>query len=159
MIVLGIDPGTRVCGYGVIEIVAPGRFRYLECGVLTANDSSSERRIGEIAQSLQELVSEMRPAAVAVEDVFTRKNPRSALALAQARGAVLAVAGMARVPVYSYPAPVVKKAVTGHGRATKEQVARMVQSLVGLRSTPRADAADALAIALTHGLRSPVDLK
>jgi len=159
VIVLGIDPGTRVCGYGVIEVMAPGRFRYLECGVLTAAGESAEFRIGEIARSLQELVVEMRPLALAVEDVFTRKNPRSALALAQARGAVLAVAGMSELPVYSYPAPVVKKAVTGHGRATKEQVARMVQSLVGLRSTPRADAADALAIALTHGLRVPSDFK
>jgi crossover junction endodeoxyribonuclease RuvC len=86
---------------------------------------------------------------VAVEDVFSHVNPRSALALAQARGMVLAVAGMAGLSVYSYPPSVVKQTVTGRGRASKEQVALMVQGLVGLRRPPRSDAADALAVAIT----------
>ena len=154
MIILGVDPGPRVCGYGLIEVVDPGRYRYVECGVLTASERNpAEHRIGEIARCLEEVMTEMKPSVVAVEDVFTRKNHRSALIVAQARGAVLAVAGMAEIPVYSYPAPVIKKAVTGHGRASKDQVAKMVQSLIGLRTTPRSDAADALAIALTHALR------
>jgi crossover junction endodeoxyribonuclease RuvC len=87
---------------------------------------------------------------VAVEDVFAAVNVRSALALAQSRGTVLAVAGVAGLPVYSYAPAVVKKTVTGRGRASKDQVARMVQVLVGLRRVPRADAADALAVAITH---------
>jgi len=154
MIVLGIDPGTRFCGYGVVDAGVPGQCRYIECGVLSAPESmSAELRIGEIARSLVEVVEELAPVAIAVEDVFTRKNHRAALVLAQARGMVLAVAGLSRLPVFSYPAPVIKKAVTGHGRAPKEQVAKMVQTLVGLRTTPRVDATDALAVAVTHSLR------
>lgn len=154
MRVLGIDPGSRICGYGVIA--TSGRsYAYVECGVLTGRaDAPPEERLGEIARSLLEVVRELEPAALAVEDVFTHQNPRSALALAQARGAVLAVAGMAGLPVFSYPPAVVKKTVTGRGAASKDQVTRMVMSLIGLRSPPRADAADALAVAITHAHRA-----
>ena len=151
MRVLGIDPGSRVCGYGVVAIEGARQCRYVECGVLTsARDNPIERRLGEIARWLHEVIAELEPDALAVEDVFTHANVRSALALAQARGTVLAVAGMCGLPVFSYPPAMVKKTVTGRGRASKEQVARMVQALVGLRSTPRADAADALAVAICH---------
>jgi len=148
--VLGIDPGSRVCGYGLV--VADGnRLAYVECGVLTApEDWPMEARLGEIARSLGEVIAELRPTEVAVEDVFSRVNARSALALAQARGMALAVIGMATLPVSSYTAPFVKKAVAGAGRAEKGQIARMVQALLGLSSVPRADAADALAVAITH---------
>jgi crossover junction endodeoxyribonuclease RuvC len=88
---------------------------------------------------------------VAVEDVFAHQNVRSALALAQARGMVLAVVGLAGLRVASYAPALVKKSVCGSGRADKQQVARMVQGLIGLRSLPRADATDALAVAITHG--------
>jgi crossover junction endodeoxyribonuclease RuvC len=149
--ILGLDPGSRVCGYGVIDAVG-GSLRYVECGVLTAPESRPmEQRLGEIAKGLSEVIAELSPAVAAVEDVFTYQNPRSALALAQARGMALAVLGMAGVRVTSYPPAVVKKAVAGVGGAPKEQIARMVQALIGLRSLPRADATDALAIAITHG--------
>lgn len=149
MRILGVDPGSRVCGYAVIE-VASRDCRYVECGVLTANERlPMEVRLGEIARGLREVIGELEPALMGVEDVFTHSNPRSALALAQARGMVLAVAGMAGITVCSYAPAVVKKTVTGRGRASKEQVARMVQALVGLASVPRADAADALAVAIT----------
>lgn len=148
--VLGIDPGSRVCGYGLVTAAADA-IVYVECGVLTApEDWPMEARLGEIARSLGEVIAELAPTEVAVEDVFSRINPRSALALAQARGMALAVIGMAALPVTSYPAPVVKKMIAGGGRAEKTQVARMVQVLLGLGSTPRADAADALAVAITH---------
>ena len=151
MRVLGVDPGSRVCGYGVIDVEPPRGYRYVECGVLTAPArAAAENRLAEIARSLAELVRELEVAALAVEDVFSMINPRSALALAQARGTVLAVAGMAGLKVYSYPPAMVKKTVTGRGRASKDQVARMVQTLVGLRRVPAADAADALAVAITH---------
>jgi crossover junction endodeoxyribonuclease RuvC len=97
------------------------------------------------------VIAELAPTVVAVEDVFLHQNPRSALALAQARGMVLAVVGLAGLSVASYPPASVKKAVSGSGRADKGQVARMVQMLIGLRSLPRADATDALAVAITHG--------
>ena len=95
MRILGIDPGSRVCGYGVITVDG-GRLGYVECGVLTAPEGwAMERRLGEIARHLTEVVAELAPDVVAVEDVFTHANPRSALALAQARGMALAVVGLA----------------------------------------------------------------
>jgi crossover junction endodeoxyribonuclease RuvC len=157
MRVLGVDPGSRVCGYGVIDIEPARRYRYVECGVLTAPARApAENRLAEISRSLGELVRELAVSALAVEDVFSMINPRSALALAQARGIVLAVAGMAGLKVYSYSPAMVKKTVTGRGRASKDQVARMVQTLVGLRCTPEADAADALAVAITHAHRMEI---
>jgi crossover junction endodeoxyribonuclease RuvC len=150
--ILGLDPGSRVCGYGVIESDASGeQLRCVECGILTApEDRAMEERLGEIARGLREVIDELRPTVVAVEDVFTHQNPRSALALAQARGMVLAVVGLAGLRVASYPPALVKKAITGSGAAGKDQIARMVRALIGLRTLPRADATDALAVAITH---------
>ncbi len=151
MRILGLDPGSRVCGYGVIEQVGAD-LRYIECGLLTApEDNPMEHRLGEIARGLREVIEELRPEVCAVEDVFVNQNPRSALALAQARGMALAVIGLAGLTVASYPPATVKKAVSGSGRAEKAQIARMVQILIGLGSLPRADATDALAVAITHG--------
>ena len=151
MRILGLDPGSRVCGYGVIDETR-GELRYVECGILTApEDKPMETRLGEIARGLREVIGELEPGVVAVEDVFTYQNPRSALALAQARGMALAVIGLAGLRVASYSPAVVKKAVAGSGAAQKDQVARMVQALIGLKSLPRADATDALAVAITHG--------
>jgi crossover junction endodeoxyribonuclease RuvC len=149
--ILGIDPGSRVCGYGVVDSHA-GELVYVECGVLTApQDRPMEQRLGEIARGLREVIGELSPQVVAVEDVFSHQNLRSALALAQARGMALAVVGLCGLGVASYAPALVKKAVSGSGRADKMQIARMVQALIGLRSLPRADAADALAVAITHG--------
>lgn len=154
MRILGIDPGSRVCGYGVIDLVDARAcaLAYVECGILTApEDRPMEERLGEIAKGLREVIGELAPQVVAMEDVFSHQNPRSALALAQARGMALAVVGLAGLSVASYPPASVKKMVSGSGRAGKDQVARMVQGLIGLRSLPRADATDALAVAITHG--------
>jgi len=148
--ILGLDPGSHVCGYGVIEVI-DAKLTYVECGVLTAPaDRAMEERLGEIARGLTEVLRDLAPAAVAVEDVFVHPNVRSALALAQARGMALAVLGLAGVRVASYAPALVKKTVTGSGRADKDQVARMVQGLIGLRALPRPDASDALALAITH---------
>lgn len=151
MRILGIDPGSRICGYGVID-ERGGELSYVECGVLTAPEGRPmEQRLGEIARGLREVIGELAPAVVAIEDVFSHQNVRSALALAQARGMALAVVGLAGLSVASYPPASVKKAVSGSGRADKDQIARMVQALIGLRSLPRADATDALAVAIAHG--------
>lgn len=152
MRILGLDPGSRVCGYGVIDEHA-GELSYVECGVLTSPEHRAmEYRLGEIARGLREVIEELKPAVVAVEDVFVHvQNPRSGLALAQARGMALAVIGIAGLAVASYPPATVKKAVAGSGGAGKDQIARMVQALIGLGTLPRPDAADALAIAITHG--------
>jgi crossover junction endodeoxyribonuclease RuvC len=153
MRILGLDPGSRVCGYGVVD-ERGGALAYVECGVLTAPEHRPmEDRLGELACGLREVIAELRPGIVAVEDVFSHQNPRSAIALAQARGMALAVVGLAGLAVASYAPALVKKAVSGSGRADKTQIARMVQALIGLRSLPRADATDALAVAITHGRR------
>lgn len=157
--ILGVDPGSRLCGYGVIETTGTARYAYVECGVLTvARTAPMEQRLGEMARWLTDVITELRPAEVAVEQVFAHANVSSALALAQARGMVLAVAGMAGLPVYSYAPAVIKKTVTGGGRAAKEQVTRMVQMLMGLRRPPQVDAADALAVAITHAQREHAGL-
>lgn len=149
--ILGLDPGSRVCGYGVID-ERGGELAYVECGILTApEDRTMEQRLGELARGLREVIGELAPQIVAVEDVFSHQNVRSALALAQARGMVLAVVGLSGLAVASYAPALVKKSVSGSGRADKTQIARMVQALIGLRSLPRADATDALAVAITHG--------
>ena len=155
MRILGIDPGSRVCGYGMVVVAAGDQLSYVECGVLTApEDHPAEARLGEIACGLGEVIDELRPTVIALEAVFSRINPRTALALAQARGMALAVAGLRGLVVASYTAPLVKKLITGRGRADKDQVARMVAALVGLRTPPRADAADALALAIVHARMS-----
>jgi len=151
MRILGLDPGSRICGYGVVDSDG-GELRYVECGILTAPEGQPmEQRLGEIARGLREVCAELGPTIVAIEDVFVNQNPRSALALAQARGMALAVTGLMGLSVASYPPATVKKAVSGSGKAEKAQIARMVQALIGLRSLPRADATDALAVAITHG--------
>lgn len=157
MRVLGVDPGSRVCGYGVLDVDGPGRFSYVECGVLTADPRlPMEARLGEIARYLTDVITELSPTVLAVEDVFTSLNIRAALALAHARGAVLAAAGMAGLTVHAYAPTVVKKAVTGKGHAPKAQVALMVQTLAGLHRPPQSDAADALAVAIVHANRASV---
>jgi crossover junction endodeoxyribonuclease RuvC len=150
-IILGIDPGSRVTGYGVIEAVAPGKNRYLECGVLRVDRRAPiSDRLVEIAENLREVMAEYTPGCAAIEDVYFHKNPRSALLLGQARGALLLVIAQAGLDVYSYPPAAVKKAVVGRGRAPKAQVAQMVQALCKLQAPPQSDAADALAVALCH---------
>lgn len=147
---LGIDPGSRFCGYGMIEIQGSS-LRYIECGVLTAPlHLSMEERIGLIAAQMSEMLEDLQPAVAAMEDVFAKVNVKSALALAQARGMALAALGIRKISVAAYAPTLVKKTVTGSGRADKDQVGKMVQMLLGLRRVPTADAADALAVAIAH---------
>ncbi len=149
MRILGIDPGSRVLGYAVVD--AGARLGCIECGVLTAPARDPlEKRLAELAAGLEEIIAELAPDEVAVEDVFSARHPRSALSLGHARGVVLAVAGRAGLRVSAYAPARVKLAVTGRGSAPKEQVALMVRALVGMKSLPRADAADALAVAVAH---------
>jgi crossover junction endodeoxyribonuclease RuvC len=156
MRILGIDPGSRVLGYAVLDCDAARRLSYVECGVVEATRGERlERRLHEIASGLEEVIAELAPQAVAAEDVFAAANARSALLLGQARGAALAVCARAGLEVHAYAPATVKQAVTGRGRAPKAQVARMVQVLCGLRRVPRADAADALAVAVAHAQMMP----
>jgi crossover junction endodeoxyribonuclease RuvC len=159
--ILGIDPGSRVTGYAVIDVGGVGdepspRLTYLECGVVEADPQAPlEVRLGEIVRGLAEVIAELAPTSAAVEDVFHGKNARSMIALAQARGAALVACDLAQLSVAAYPPAQVKLAVTGRGRAAKPQVAAMVRGLLALRGLPRADATDALAVAVAHALLAP----
>jgi len=151
IMLLGLDPGSRVTGYGVIEAANPVKPRYIECGVLKASEKLSlEDRVFEIAGGVREVIEEFRPQSVAMEDLFVQRNVRSALKLGQIRGALLFVVAEAALRVYSYSPATVKKTVTGRGRASKAQIQQMVKTLMGLKQTPALDASDALAVALCH---------
>jgi crossover junction endodeoxyribonuclease RuvC len=150
-VVLGIDPGTASTGFGVVERRG-GTLVALGGGVIsTGAEQPLERRLAAISACLEELIAAHRPSALAVEQIFFGRNVRTAFAVGQARGAVLAVAGAGGIPCFSYTPQAVKLAVCGSGRARKEQVQRMVTALLGLASPPESDhAADALALAICH---------
>jgi crossover junction endodeoxyribonuclease RuvC len=154
--VLGLDPGTAATGYGVVDFAGPGATRLVECGVVrTAGSSPLEQRLAQIFDAITDLIAQHRPDAVAVESVFVARNPRSALVLGHARGAALLAAAKAGLPVAEYAPAMVKRTVVGAGAATKIQVQRMTARLLRLSSPPAPDdAADGVAVALTHGMRS-----
>lgn len=154
MKVLGVDPGTQVVGFGVIEGTARlGRpARLLECGVVRMRPSDGlPRKLAAIHAGVGELLDRHRPDVVAVEGVFFGRNARTTVVLGHARGVILLAAEEAGVPVTEYAPRLVKKTVVGEGGALKQQVGYMVARLLKLESPPHpADAADAVAIALTH---------
>jgi crossover junction endodeoxyribonuclease RuvC len=153
--VLGIDPGTLRLGYGVVECEGGATLRYVECGVITAPARDPRHaRLTEIGRGLRELLLELRPDAVAMEEAFFGKNVQSTLALGEARGVALFVAGEQGLTVSGYAPATVKQAVVGHGRATKDQIGYLVRALLSMRRIPEPDAADALAIAICHARAS-----
>jgi crossover junction endodeoxyribonuclease RuvC len=147
--ILGIDPGSRVTGYGVVELTPKGP-AYLASGCIRPAAGAFIDRLGEIYHGVETLIREYEPDQVAIEEVFLASNPATALKLGQARGAAIAAAKAARLPVAEYAARQVKLAVVGTGKAAKPQVQHMVRVLLGLSAAPSADAADALAIAICH---------
>ena len=154
--ILGLDPGSYRVGYAVVEDLGLGRARYVECGTLTApRGAPIQTRLVGLAADLREVLAELAPDVAAVEDVFQHRNARSALVLGQARGAALLVLGEHGLPLFAYPPARVKKAITGSGRAAKEQVHRVLVQLLGLRRLPAPDAGDALSIAVCHCLLGP----
>jgi crossover junction endodeoxyribonuclease RuvC len=157
VIVLGIDPGVANTGYGIVALDR-GRLVALDGGVVeTAAGLDAGARLARIHKRVGELMDGYRPDAVAVEDLYFGANVTSALAVGQARGVVLLAAGQRGVPCASYTPQQVKGAVCGSGRAAKDQVQRMVQSLLSLDALPRPDhAADALAVAICHANRAPM---
>lgn len=156
MRVLGVDPGTAVLGYGVVESAAARQPRLLECGTLeTKARDPLPARLRTIHDGIAALIARHRPDAVAVESVFYAKNARTTMVMSHARGVILLAAEEAGVPVVEYSPAMVKKAVVGRGAALKPQVGYMVAQLLRLKSAPTpADAADGVALALTHVLRA-----
>jgi crossover junction endodeoxyribonuclease RuvC len=157
MTVIGIDPGLASTGYGVVGPHA-GRLVALDGGVIeTPPALPTERRLTLIAARARRLLDEHRCEALAFEDLYFGQNIVSAFAVGQARGALMLLAGERTIPCYSYTPQQVKAAVCGHGRAGKDQVARMVARLLALPEPPRPDhAADALAVAICHSNASPL---
>ncbi|MCK9283099.1 MAG: crossover junction endodeoxyribonuclease RuvC [Rhodocyclaceae bacterium] len=148
--ILGIDPGLRITGFGVIDKTG-NKLGYVSSGcVRTDSILSLPERIKTILDGIAEVVAAHGPAQAAVEKVFVNVNPQSTLLLGQARGAAIAALVGAGLPVAEYTALQVKQAVVGHGKATKEQVQHMVRRLLALPGEPSPDAADALACAICH---------
>jgi len=147
--ILGIDPGLRVTGFGIIERKGAS-LTYIASGCVRSGNADLSDRLKTILGGLREIIGEHRPQQVAVEKVFVNVNPASTLALGQARGTAICAAVDAGLPVSEYTALQVKQAVVGNGHAKKEQVQEMVKRLLGLAGAPSADAADALACAICH---------
>ena len=149
MRILGIDPGLRVTGFGVIEQAGSG-LRYVASGCVRTGEGDLAARLKAILDGLAEVIAAHRPREVAIEQVFLNVNPKSTLALGQARGSAICAAVIAGLPVAEYTALQVKQAVVGTGHAQKEQVQHMVRRLLALPGNPSPDAADALACAICH---------
>ena len=158
MRVLGVDPGTRATGYGVIETDngASGMGRLIECGVITfTRQSPLPRRLHELHAHIADLITRLRPTALALEKAFYHKNVQTTLVLGHARGVILLAAEQAGLAIAHYAPATVKKTVAGAGGAPKGQVAAVVARLLKLKRAPTpADAADGVAVALTHILRA-----
>jgi crossover junction endodeoxyribonuclease RuvC len=159
MIVLGIDPGLASTGYGVVESAA-GRLVALDGGVIeTRAGLAQERRLADIHAAVDALLAEHEPDGVALEQLYFGQNVKTAFAVGHGRGAAMLAAGQRGIECASYTPQQVKAAVCGNGRAGKDQVARMVQTLLALERPPTPDhAADALAVAICHANRAPLSL-
>ena len=149
-IILGIDPGSLVTGWGLVEVES-NQLRYQSHGIIgTSASLALAERLSQIYRGLHEIIDHYHPTAVSLEKVFFSRNVQSALKLGQARGVALLAAAELQVSVAEYSAAEIKVAVVGYGRATKDQVQRMVGALLCVRGAIRADAADALAAAICH---------
>jgi crossover junction endodeoxyribonuclease RuvC len=147
--ILGIDPGLRITGFGIIE-KSGSRLTYIASGCVKTPDGELPSRLKVILDGVREVIATHLPQQIAVEKVFVNVNPQSTLLLGQARGAAICAAVLAELPVAEYTALQVKQAVVGNGHAAKEQVQHMVRRLLKLPADPGADAADALACAICH---------
>lgn len=148
--ILGIDPGLRSTGFGVIQLVQNKPY-YISSGVIETNSKESlPLRLKTVLTGIQQIIGDTPPDVVAIEKVFVNNNPSSTLLLGQARGVAIAACVLSDLPVFEYTALQVKQSVVGYGHAEKSQVAKMVSLLLELNGQPKKDAADALAVALAH---------
>lgn len=151
MLVLGVDPGSRLTGYGLVEFTG-NRLRHVAHGAIkTDTGASFSARLAEIFRGLTQVISDFTPGEMAVENIFNAKNSQAALKLGHARGVALLAGELAGLPVHEYSATQVKMAVVGYGRAEKVQVQEMIKRLLALPKCAPADASDALAVAICHG--------
>ncbi len=156
MRILGVDPGLRRTGFGVIDTQA-SKLSYVASGtIVVPTDIPLAQRLQVILENLSEVARDTKPDISALEKVFLNTNPASTLLLGQARGAALCALASSNLLVHEYTALQIKKAVVGHGRASKEQIKVMVRTLLSLDGEPAADAADALACAICHAHSAPL---
>lgn len=156
MRILGVDPGLRRTGFGVVDVQGM-HLQYITSGtIVIASDQPLAQRLKVILDNLREIVQDTRPTVAALEKVFVNANPMSTLLLGQARGAALCAMADSQLLVHEYTALQIKKAVVGNGHAAKEQVQKMVQHLLTLDGVPAADSADALACAICHAHAGPL---
>jgi crossover junction endodeoxyribonuclease RuvC len=148
-IILGIDPGSRVTGYGIIKDEKQ-KLHYIDSGCIRTSEGALSQRLLQIFDGICQLMDRYSPTEVAIEQVFTHQNPSSALKLGHARGVAMIAAASHRITINEYSARAVKQSIVGYGAAQKEQVKQMVINLLMLTSAPQNDAADALAIAICH---------
>jgi crossover junction endodeoxyribonuclease RuvC len=149
MRIIGIDPGSRITGIGIIE--SDGRHsKHVFSTCIRLGNDTFPKRLGKIYQQMELIIQEYQPQQMAIEDVFLSKNPSSALKLGQARGAAICATVMQNIPVFEYSAREIKLAVVGKGNANKSQVQHMVKLLLNLQGKIQEDTADGLAIALSH---------
>jgi crossover junction endodeoxyribonuclease RuvC len=150
---LGIDPGSRITGFGLIRVNG-NRFEYLVSGCIRMENEALPARLKTIYNGVQQLIDQYAPNVAVIEQVFVHKNVSSALKLGQARGAAIASCSVRDLAVFEYTPTFVKQSLVGTGRATKEQIQHMVRALLKLPALPAADAADALALAMCHAQMS-----
>ncbi len=148
-IILGVDPGSRITGYGIIKLCAQ-KFEFVDCGVIRTKDDSAAQKCHHIFAEIQKILSLHQPDETAVEEVFMNINVNSALKLGQARGAILAAIASHDLSVAEYSPRRIKQAVVGYGGADKNQIQQMIKLLLNLKQAPATDAADALAVAVCH---------
>lgn len=158
MVILGIDPGYAIVGYGVIEKQKNGSCKVLDFGVIeTSKTESFPTRLAIIAEGMKSLINKFKPDAIAVEELFFNNNTTTAISVAEARGVILVTAVQECAGLFEYTPLQVKQAITGNGRAEKHQVQYMTRMILNLKSVPKPDdAADALAIALCHAQTNSV---
>lgn len=148
-VILGIDPGSRICGYGLIR-ARGNSLDYIASGIIKMGSLPFPERLHTIFTDISEVITEHQPDMAAVEEVFMGKNASSALKLGQARGAAIVACTHFNLPVAEYSARKIKQALVGRGQADKKQVQQMIKSVLNLSEVPSADAADALAVAVCH---------
>jgi len=153
--ILGIDPGSRITGFGIIE-TENGNVRYIDSGCIRTKSNDFPQRLGEIFSELQQVLTIYLPTEVAIEQVFVNRNVMSALKLGQARGAAITACVNLKLPIYEYTPTQIKQAVVGKGNAIKAQVQHMIRASMRLNTAPPPDAADALAVALCHANTSRI---
>lgn len=151
MRILGIDPGTAITGFGVIDCVG-ANFKFVDAGVIrTPKEQPMHERLSTVYDEMKELLAEFKPDVMSIELLFFARNVTTAMTVGQSRGIVMLAATQANVPIYEYTPMQVKQAVTGYGKADKKQIQEMVKNLLKLDAIPKPDdAADGLAIAITH---------